>query len=85
MQYLLTEEEYNTLHGEGEDELIDVEKQNIALRSQLDSIINAVGMAHVHSYDKPQELHEKYVAVEFMVRTLPEPLRKIIELKTKTH
>ncbi len=85
MQYLLTEEEYNALHGEGASEMVELEKQNLVLRSQIDSIINAFGQAKIKSYSKAEELNEKYIAIELMVRTLPDALKPIVELKTRTH
>ena len=82
MQYLLTEDEYNDLHGEGDEETQALAIENIKLKSQLDSIIKAIGQAPITSYAKAEELGEKYVAIELMVRTLPNVLRPLIAAKT---
>lgn len=69
MQYLLTKEEYNTLHGEGDSEVEELEKELINLKAQIQTFKE---LSVYILYNKAEEMNREYIAFEIEADRVPE-------------
>ena len=76
MQYLLTEEEYTDLHGEGDDEAQRDKIELMKLHTDVATFIEMIKAIDI--VQRPQDFHEKSVRMEILYDKIPESFMDIL-------
>ncbi len=79
MQYLLTEEEYKNLHGEGDDEAVQLEIENIRLKATMTTFVDKINDARV--LQMAHHFGEKYLSITLKIDDIPQEVMQLLEDK----
>ena len=79
MQYLLTEEEYQDLHGEGDSDYEQLEIQNIRLKATLTTFVEKI--QDVRVLQMAHHFGAKHISMTLSLDDIPIELLTILEDK----
>lgn len=81
MQYLLTEEEYNNLHGDKDEEL---EELKLKLNKLNAEFIQFFQHANVEVWADPSRMNAEKIGLSIEATKLPDTFKNMVESKLKT-
>jgi hypothetical protein len=97
MQYLLTEEEYNTLHGESDSEVDELETKILHLEAELkkaqalnsgsfkDEVTDMLKEANSNIFLAPELMGAEVLELQIRMDYLPPNLKNYIRNIVRTH
>ena len=83
MQYLLTEEEYQTLHGEDNDDIDELEIENMKLKVTMTTFVDKI--SDIRVLQMPQHFGSKHLSITLDIDDIPQELMQILENKYRGH
>ncbi len=75
MIYCLTQEEYDALKEDTSHDALKI------MEEKFDKLYTMISLSKIHTYDKPDRLFEKFIAIELAVDEMPEWLSELVERK----
>ena len=79
MQYLLSEEEYNNLHGEGDDEMDALKIENMKLKVVMTTFVDKID--DIRTVEMGHRMGAKYLNMSIRLDDIPQEVVQILEDK----